>query len=98
MNNCLAWDSGEENAVHRTGSSLDTAIYALYGGIYSRRDGKLAVLLSQQAEDGQPMEEIAGLSRQGDQISVVVRSTQTEEERIIDFSYEDSLRRVTIIK
>lgn len=112
VGSCLAWDSGDESAALRTGSRLDTAIYARYNEIYSRRDGKLAVLVDprqaqsqmqfwtegQQTGDGLPLEEIAGLSRQGDQISVVVRSTQTEEERTVEFSYEDALRRVIIFQ
>lgn len=98
---CFAWDDRDEDTAPGEESSLDTAIYSLYNEIYSRRDGKLAVLEVKQVEDAGealPAEEIAGLRRQGDQIYVTVRSTQTEEERTIEFSYEDARRGEVILK
>ncbi|MBD5528216.1 MAG: hypothetical protein HDR02_07375 [Lachnospiraceae bacterium] len=93
----LTWSNRDENLAVREENRMDTVIYSLYNGIYSLADGQLAVLDTgtvQVDEENLPREYIIGLGRAGDEIYVTVRSTQTEEERTLEFSYEDARRGV----
>ncbi len=98
---CLTWSNRDENLAVREENRMDTAIYSLYNEIYSLADGQLAVLdtgTAQTAEGNLNREYIIGLGRSGDEIYVTVRSTQTEEERTLEFSYEDARRGVQQLK
>lgn len=51
----------------------------------------MTFLPTEQAEKDEgspPQEEICGLYRDGDEITVEIRSTQTEERRIVRFHYD----------
>ena len=95
---CLTWrmDDRDEKQVlwkEKRESLLSTVIYALDDKIYSLRDGLLAFpppnpTQSDEA-DGQ-QEEIVGLYWYGDEVTVVIKSTQTEECRTVQYYYKPS--------
>jgi len=91
---CLTWNSRNEKRALWEGnreSRLSTVIYALNNKVYSLQDGLLLCLPQEQAKGGEvglPQEEIYGLRRDGDEITVEIRSTQTEEKRTVQFHYE----------
>lgn len=93
VGNCLTWRRNitDERQVlweEKRDSLLSTVIYALDDKIYSLQEGLLMFLPLELAEqDGVPQEEIFGLSWQGDEVTVAVRSTQSEESRILRFHY-----------
>lgn len=97
---CLTWrrDDRDEKRVlweEKRESLLSTVIYALDDKIYSLRDGLLVFQspkpTQQDEADGQ-QEEIIGLYWYGDEVTVVIRSTQTEESRTVQFYYKPSER------
>ena len=93
---CLTWDDRdeklplwEENRKNR----LSTVIYALNNIVYSLQDGQLTVWSPEQAKRGTeslPQEEIYSLHRNGNEITVEFRSTQTEDRRTVQFIYTRS--------
>lgn len=95
---CLTWrrDDRDEKQVlweEKQESLLSTVIYALDDKIYSLRDGLLAFpppKPTQHDEADKQQEEIIGLYWYGDEVTVVIRSTQTEESRTVQFYYKPS--------
>ncbi len=91
---CLTWDRRTERQALWEGNRerlLSTVVYALDNKIYSLLDGLVTFLPTEQAEKDEgspPQEEICGLYRDGDEITVEIRSTQTEERRIVRFHYD----------
>lgn len=97
---CLTWrrDDRDEKRVlweEKRESLLSTVIYAQDDKIYSLRDGLLVFQFPRPTQhdeaDGQ-QEEIVGLYWYGDEVTVVIRSTQTEESRTVQFYYKPSER------
>lgn len=87
VGSCLTWSrSSRDERLPLWGgnreSLLPTVIYALDNTVYSLRDGKLAFLSLEQLgqdEAGPIQEEMYGLHRDRDGITVEISATQTEE-------------------
>ncbi|MDE6518816.1 MAG: hypothetical protein K2L18_13395, partial [Acetatifactor sp.] len=102
--NCLTWDNRNEKLPLWEGNRenrLSTVIYALNNKVFSLQDGLLAFGPQEQAKSGTvilPQEEIYGLHRNGNEITVEIRSTQTEERRTVQFHYVQSKLGQGVIK
>lgn len=93
VGSCLTWDERKERLALWEGNSkslLATAVYALDNKIYSLQDGLVTLLLPEQDDVSSSQEEIYGLYRDGDEITVEIGSAQTEERRIVQFHYDRS--------